>query len=1028
MLPRFKKILGIALASYCILLSSSAIAINIADVATGGVTTAQMETVLSGSGVTISNLTITPIAGCNVNQGVGLFTNGTSAVGPGPVLGEPTGVIVANNAFTNAANALNTSNNVAGVSNLLCSGTASDADMVAIEAGTVAGEYAAIEFDVVPQSTTLAIPFQFGSDEFPEYVCSNFGDLVGIFVSGPGIVGPFSGGLNAENFAKTIGGDLSSINWVNTGVVGQNGNIGSCGSLANAAFYTDNSNGNLTGGNATVATTNANLELDGFTNTLFQPITVVAGQTYHVKIAVADSADRFFDSTAFIHPLFSTDAFSGFDYGDAPNSYGTLTSSGGPNHGIDNAIFIGTGAPDNEITGTPSVNADGDDLNNADDEDGISSFPILATNATSYSVNVNVTNNSGSSARLVGWIDFNNNGTFESGEGTQTNVANGSSGATVSLNWSSLSGLVSGDTYARIRFSSDLGLSIFTTGSSMSDGEVEDYPISIQSVTFDKYVSTNATCTDTLDTLTVTPGTNVFYCYTVSNPNASAFVISPGNTSDDQGHDISGLEQNYPSLSSQTVIIGPIVAGGAELPTGVTTINNAQVIATISGMNVPDNESASLTVNINPPASGIKQLYFDVVNTGTPNLTRVPPAANTTTGNITGGSTFTLNQAIVFQAPFSITGGSVANVQLRVRRRNGGGARTMQAQLFNGNTGILIGTAATSWNVGNWQTIQVPINIAATENFSTADFIRIVLTNTSVNNRNIQLRTLQGAVRSEVQIQSNTVINIDTINVFSAVYPATTQFTSYEPGSTVFIRATVSDPFGNADITSANITLTDSASNVQENNQAMISVDTPTGATRVYEYQYTIPANPDGIWDISITANEGSEGTISHTSQSTMIIGTTNITISKNSTVLSDPVNVSDPKAIPGAIVEYTIGITNSGFGYVDNDSFVLTDPIASGTTFYFGSPLNPANLIDGVTSSGLNTPLNFIDLSSVVDDIDFSNDGGLSFITPTTDVDGFDTTVPPVNFIRINPKGEFNGSDGTNNPSMQINFRVRVD
>ncbi|PCI08615.1 MAG: hypothetical protein COB77_01980 [Gammaproteobacteria bacterium] len=881
---------------------------------------------------------------------------------------------------------------------------------------------------MVPQSTTLAIPFQFGSDEFPEYVCSNFGDLVGIFVSGPGIVGPFSGGLNAENFAKTIGGDLSSINWVNTGVVGQNGNIGSCGSLANVAFYTDNSNGDLFGGNATVATTNANLELDGFTNTLFQPITVVAGQTYHVKIAVADSADRVWDSTAFIHPLFSTNAFSGFDYGDAPNSYGTLTSSGGPNHGIDNAIFIGAGVSDNEITGIPTVNADGDDLDNADDEDGISSFPVLVTNATSYSVNVNVTNNSGSSARLVGWIDFNNNGTFESGEGTQTNVANGSSGATVSLSWSSLSGLVTGDTYARIRFSSDLGLSIFTTGSSMSDGEVEDYPLSIQSVNFDKYVSTNATCTDTLDSLTVTPGTNVFYCYTVSNPNAQAFVISPGNTSDDQGHNISGLEQNYPPLSSQTVVIGPIVAGSAQLPTGVTTINNAQIIATIGGTNVPDNESASLTVNINPPASGIKQLYFDAVNLGaTPNLTRVPPAANTTTENITGGSTFTLNQSIVFQAPFSITGGSVTNVQLRVRR-NGGGARTMQVQIFNGNTGALIGTNATTWNVGNWQTIQVPITIASTENFSTSDFVRIVLTNTSANNGNIQLRTLQGAIRSEVQMQSNTVINIDTINVFSAAYPGVTQFTSYEPGSTVFIRATVSDPFGNADITSAIITITDSASNVQENNQAMTSVDTPTGATRVYEYQYTIPANPNGFWNLNITANEGNEATVSHTSQATMIVGTTNITISKNSAVLSDPVNLTDPKAIPGAIIEYTVGVVNSGFGYIDNNSFVITDPIPSGTTFYFGSPLNPANLVDGATPSGLTIPLNFIDLASVIDDIAFSNDGGLSFITPTTDANGFDTTVPPINFIRINPKGEFNGSNGTDDPSLQINFRVRVD
>jgi len=1026
MLYRLEKLLKIVLIGWVLLLSTATYAINVADVASG-VTPAQMQTVLTGSGVSISNLTITNPGNCpNFNRGVGVFSNGTTAVGPGPVLGEPGGVIVSNGAF-NTGNILNTANNVGNVSNTLCNGRTSDPDMVAIEAGTVNGEYAAIEFDVIPQATTLAIPFQFGSDEFPEYVCSNFNDIVGIFVSGPGINGAFSGGLNAENFAKTAGGDLSSINWVNTGTVGQNGNPVNCGSLLNAAFYTDNSNGNATGGNATVALTNANLEMDGFTNTLYQPINVIPGQRYHVKIAVADSADRAWDSVAFIHPLFSTGAFSGFDYGDAPNSYATLTSSGGPSHGIDNTIFLGAGTPDSEITGLPSVNADGDDLNNINDENGVISFPALVSSATSYSVNVNVSNNSGSSARLVGWIDFNRNGSFESGEGTQTTVANGSTNATVALNWPAISGLVVGDSYARIRFSSDLGLSIFTTGSTMSDGEVEDYPVTIQSINFDKFVSTNATCSDSLDSLTVTPGTNVFYCYTVSNPNAQAFVISSGNTSDDQGHDISGLEQNYPPAASQAVVIGPIVAGSAQLPTGVTTINNAQVMVTISGIDVPKNDSASLTVNINPPTSGIKQLYFDRINTGTPNLTRNPPATNTRTGNINGGTTFTLNQGSIFEAPFIISGGSNVIVQMIMERRNGGGARTVQVELFNGNTGTLIGTNAVTWNAGGLQTLQATINIASDVNFIVNDFVQIVLTNTSANNRRMRLHTLRNnGGRSEIQMQSNTVINIDNITVFSEPYPGITQFPSYEPSSTVYIRATVSDPFGNADITSANISITDPTPAVQVNNAVMTEIATPTAATKVYEFSYTIPVSPDGIWDINITANEGSEGTVSHTLQSGMIIGTTNFTISKNSVVLSDPVNATNPKAIPGAIIEYTVNVENAGFGYADTDSFVISDPVAPGTTFYFGSPLNPINFIDGITTSGLT--FTFIDLASVIDDIDFSNDNGASFVTPTADASGFDSTVPAINFIRVNPKGELSGSDGANNPSMQINFRVRVD
>jgi len=1021
------------LAVVCLFISSAAYAINVSNANT--VTEPQMQAALTGTGVTISNLTITDPGNCpNFRRGVGIFTNGTTATGSGPVLSEPTGVVVANANFANG-NRLDSSNNAANTTNLLCNGTTSDADMVQLEPGTTGGEYAAIEFDVVPQSTTLAIPFQFGSEEFPEYVCSDFTDIVGIFVSGPGINGAYSGGLNAENYAKTSNGDLSSINWVNTGVVGQNGTIAKCGSLANASFYTDNSNGNLTGGNNTVALTNANLEADGFTNKLYQPITVVAGQSYHVKIAVADSADRIYDSAAFIHPLFSTGTFSGFDYGDAPNTYGTLTSNAGPSHGVDTSIFMGT-VPDSEITGIPTVGADGDDLNNLDDEDGVASFPVLLSNATSYSVNVNVTNNSGNNARLVGWIDFNGNGIFESSEGTQTTVSNGTTGASVALNWSGLSGLAGGTTYARFRLSSDIGLSIFTTGSAMSDGEVEDYPLSISTVNFSKYVSTNPTCADTLQTLTVSVGANVYYCYTVNNPNATAFTVT--TTNDDQGHNISALQVAYAAGASNTVIIGPLIAGGVELPTGVTTVNIAQVTTNIGGSLVTVSDSASLTVTINPPANGVKQLYFNNLDgslpTSSDDLTRANVTTDTRTGNINGGATYTLNQSIPFAAPFTLSAGNDVIVQLWLRERNGGGTanndnvRTVQVRLFKGVSNTQIGnTNSITWNSTQWSNLQVPITIPSNVTLATGDFIRIVLTNNSANNGRFKLRTLRGGINSQLQIQTSTVINVDSINVYDAAWPSTVQYSSYTPGSTVFIRALVSDPFGNADITSATLTIDDPNSPPSQiANATMTSVDTPTAASRLFEYSYVIPAAPEGFWPLSATANEGFETTVSHTGTGTMIVGTVNTTISKNSAVLSDPINATSPKAIPGAIVEYTINVSNAGYGYINTDSIILKDPIAAGTTFFFGTPVDPITFTDGTTASGLT--FTFTGLTSTTDDIDFSNDGGATFVTPTTDASGFDTTVPPINFIRINPKGEFKGGDTVNNPSMEIRFRVKIN
>jgi hypothetical protein len=490
------------------------------------------------------------------------------------------------------------------------------------------------------------------------------------------------------------------------------------------------------------------------------------------------------------------------------------------------------------------------------------------------------------------------------------------------------------------------------------------------------------------------------------------------------------LQTTYAAGASSTVIIGPLVAGGAELPTGVTTVNIAQVTANLGGSLVTVNDSASLTVTLDPPANGVKQLYFDAVNTGTPDLTRDPTnaLADTRSGNIGGGATFTLNQGIVLASPFTFSGGNDVIAQLWVRRRGGGGARTVQVELFNGNSGAQIGAANQSitWNANGWQSVQVPIAIASDTTLAAGDFIRVVLTNTSANGRNIQLRTLRNGIKSQLQIQSSTVINVDSVSVYDAAWPSTVQYSSYVPGSTVFIRALVSDPFGNADITSATLTIDDPNSPPsQVSNAAMTSVATPTAASRLFEYSYVIPATPEGFWPLSATANEGSETTVSHTGTGTMIVGTAIITISKNSAVLSDPINATNPKAIPGAIVEYIINVSNAGYGYINTDSIVLTDPVATGTTFFFGAPVDPITFTDGTTASGLT--FTFTSLASTTDDIDFSNDGGATFITPTTDASGFDTTAPPINFIRINPKGEFKGGDTVNNPSMEIKFRVRV-
>ncbi len=110
---------------------------------------------------------------------------------------------------------------------------------------------------------------------------------------------------------------------------------------------------------------------------------------------------------------------------------------------------------------------------------------------------------------------------------------------------------------------------------------------------------------------------------------------------------------------------------------------------------------------------------------------------------------------------------------------------------------------------------------------------------------------------SRIDLPVSTFIDVISLNVYSAAYPGGTAITSGVGGSTKYIRAIVTDPFGSADITALNIKITPGAT------VAATSVAT-AGCTRTYEYTWTTPA-AGGTYGISATAKEGFENTVSDT-------------------------------------------------------------------------------------------------------------------------------------------------------------------
>ncbi len=168
--------------------------------------------------------------------------------------------------------------------------TPGDEDLEQVLGGLGIGQTndaAILEFDFKPSSDAISFEYIFASEEYPEYVCSNFNDVFAFFISGPGIDGPYSD--DAENIALIPSTDIAvAINSVNPGVVGLNGLPGGCTSLDYSEYYVDNTGGLLT-------------EFDGYTTILTAELDgLTACETYHIKLAIADVFDSAFDSGVFL--------------------------------------------------------------------------------------------------------------------------------------------------------------------------------------------------------------------------------------------------------------------------------------------------------------------------------------------------------------------------------------------------------------------------------------------------------------------------------------------------------------------------------------------------------------------------------------------------------------------------------------------------------------------------------------------------------------------------------------------------------
>ena len=183
-----------------------------------------------------------------------------------------------------------------------------------------------------------------------------------------------------------------------------------------------------------------------------------------------------------------------------------------------------------------------------------------------------------------------------------------------------------------------------------------------------------------------------------------------------------------------------------------------------------------------------------------------------------------------------------------------------------------------------------------------------------------------------------------------------------------------------------------------------------------WEFTASGNASDNGCTGYIITRDSNSDATLTYS------MGETNtalpdIKLSKTSETIYDPINEeSNPKAIPGALVKYTIHAQNEGLGKTDNNTVAIADRVPENMKICVedSGRCIKAEFSDGVINSELSLGV-----------VEYSDNGGTDFsYVPIADAEGFDMDVTDV---RVKLDGSFKESDGTNYPSFDIKFYMGV-
>lgn len=225
-------------------------------------------------GVTVSNITFTG----NIQQ-IGYFDGTNSNIG------LDSGIVLT----TGHINVCPGPNNSGSAGQSVSGGSGLSYPALQAISGVNMNDLAMITFDFVPVSDSIQFRYVFASEEYAEYVGGGVNDAFGFFLSGPN---PFGGTYVDENLA-IVPGSVPPLNM----------SINEVNCQAGSPYYICNDPNNFLcppSYSCPGSSTGTTVQYDGITTVMTARAAVVCGETYTIRLAIADGGDQVFDSGVFL--------------------------------------------------------------------------------------------------------------------------------------------------------------------------------------------------------------------------------------------------------------------------------------------------------------------------------------------------------------------------------------------------------------------------------------------------------------------------------------------------------------------------------------------------------------------------------------------------------------------------------------------------------------------------------------------------------------------------------------------------------